>query len=202
MNFPLHMSCLFGAPQVFEGNWLVACRLVWKGGQGSACSLRCIARRWEVVFAGLCCAQEGLGGCLGGALSSLSCSFSRSVLLVLWRCKWQGKALHLSEGVKKMWLRTIFPLHLTNSNLLKCKFTFLILELLYFDLPSRTSVIPKVCFFSWWNNITVPPSCLFYAPAPHLCENQCIFFVCLDHEHRIGRLNCRAWQLCVRETLH
>lgn len=113
-----------------------------------------------------------------------------------------GEALHLSEGVKKMWLCTILPLHLTNSNLLKCKFTFLILELLYFDLPSRTSVIPKVCFFSWWNNITVPPSCLFYAPAPHLCENQCIFFVCLDHEHRIGRLNCRAWQLCVRETLH
>lgn len=27
MNFPLHISCLFGAPQMFEGNWLVACRL-------------------------------------------------------------------------------------------------------------------------------------------------------------------------------
>lgn len=88
-----------------------------------------------------------------------------------------GEALHLSEGVKKMWLCTILPLHLTNSDLLKCKLTFLILELLYFDLPSRTSVILKVCFFSWGSNITVPPSCLFYAPAIHLCENQCIFFV-------------------------
>lgn len=198
VNFPLCSSSLFVAYKRFESDWHVVSSLTWRRGrQGPLCWL------WGTAFAS---AGEMSTGLCGNGLGTMlwvepliSIPFKASALGAL-----MGRGVVPSglERVKKMWLCTHLPCMSVFTKLHFIKRQSHFPDTVTLTFPQGHLLSQRYGFLPWGNNITVPPSCLFYAPALNFCETQCIFFVCLDHEHCIGRLGYSSWQLCVHETLH
>ena len=109
------------------------------------------------------------------------------------------------EGVKKKWLYTNLPSLSAFSKLHFLKrqshFPDTVAALLWPSLKGTCYPKGMAFFLEEITLPSLPPACFI---TQHLISVRLgvIFFVCLDHEHCIRRLNYCAWQLCVHETLH
>lgn len=89
------------------------------------------------------------------------------------------------EGVKRMWLSTNLPLHLTDSFSLNTSCSCFTLT-----FPQGHLLSQRYSFLPWGSNVADPPSCLFYAPAPRFFEHQRIFVFRPQMLHRQIQLLC------------
>lgn len=194
-------SPLFVAHKKFGNERHVVSSLTWRSGSrelqaGSGAQPLPLQEKWALGSVWERVGDSALGRASGVHSFQDLCS---------WCCK--RKAERCLLGLKELRKCDFAPiclpcLPLQNCILVKGKVTFLTLPAFALTLPQGHLISQRYGLLPWGNGIAVPPSCLFSAPTINFRENQSIFFVCLDHEHCVGRLNCCAWQLGVHETLH